>query len=860
MSTFVSWVKQKFSGRRKATITADLKEKYHVFVKLIAENDYALELISELQEKLSGENIFTIPYLQNIVKKLLVSTQTIIRLLNKLTNNSCQLLDDSYRQIEQEIYDVMTGKKEPIVVLTAISLDKAYKEIADKIGDKMANLGEIKNRLMLPVPDGFAMTVCAYNQFMEYNGLDVVIPEILEGVDVEDGEKLMEVEQKIKSIVQQAELPPELSSYLHSGYSELSERCPGCFVSLRSSALGEDGESSFAGQYTSLLNVPPSQLEEAYKEVIASKYNARAIYYRRKKGYRDEDIAMSVGILRMVNAKIAGVIYTEDPNEPEKHNIIITAIWGLGQLLVDGQVPSDIYVLEKSRNLKILKKEIPTKRVYLLPKPEGGIQKARVPANLRNVPCLDNEKLQALLSYALRIEEYYKWPQDIEWAIGKDDTIYILQSRPLSLAQSTSDESIDLSSYPVLLEGGETACTGIAAGKVFRYRSEHDIVKCPKGAVLVASRTSPRFVKLMDKVSAIVTNLGSPTDHMSCLAREFQVPTLVNTWKATKRLPEGESVIVDASKRVVYRGEESFRISPTTKVTKPLLNIKKTQAYKLLDRLAPLLTKLNIFDYSSPDFVPENCKSLHDIIRYAHETALNAMFNLGEEVKMKGRGQAFRLESDLPLLIYVIDIEGCLDFGDEERKTISPEDIKCEIFASFWRGFSHETIPWKTLTPGQLDLKGMFSAMSQSMIDTLAPTQQMGDNYFILATNYFNASLRFGYHFTTIDSFVSENAVDNYISFTFKGGAAPLARRQRRVRFIAEILRDLDFDVKVEGDFIKARLKYETRNNCLEKLEELGKLTGCTRCIDMVLTSDAMVLRCIDYFKKGDYSLGLVSH
>ncbi|HDG96771.1 MAG TPA: hypothetical protein ENG73_01165 [Desulfobacterales bacterium] len=278
MAQILSLLKYIFSHkRRKPDITDEVKAKYHVFVKLLAENDYALELISELQSKYHGKTIFTIPYLQGVIKKLLISSQNITHLLGELTDGKYADLEEARKRVEGQIRDVMTGKKEPVVIFTSVSLDEAYREIADKIGDKMANLGEMKNRLGLPVPNGFALTVCAYNQFLEYNGLDMVIPNILEKVDMKDPESLMRAEQVIKDLIRRAPLPPELSEYLREGYRELSKQTPGCFVSIRSSALGEDGEASFAGQYTTLLNVPPRNLEPSYKEVIASKYNARAI-------------------------------------------------------------------------------------------------------------------------------------------------------------------------------------------------------------------------------------------------------------------------------------------------------------------------------------------------------------------------------------------------------------------------------------------------------------------------------------------------------------------------------------------------------------------------------------------------------
>lgn len=853
----VSWVKGMFAKKRPDSIIHNLRSQYENFVKLLAENDQLLELISELQNRYHGKTIFTIPYLQNVVKKLLVGSQNIVRLLNELTDNKYLSLDLAHRQIEQEIRDVMTGVREPVVTFTAVLLSNVYREMADKVGDKMANLGEIQNRLNLPVPKGFATTVCAYSQFIEYNHLDFVISRMLEKVDENNTESLVEAEKAIKDVIQRASLPPELSYYLQKGYRELSREDEGCFVSFRSSALGEDGEASFAGQYTSLLNVSPSQLEEAYKAVVGSKYNARAIYYRRKRGYRDEDIAMSIGVLKMVKAVVAGVMYTEDPNNPERHNIIISAIWGLGQLLVDGQVASDTYIFDKNSEFRIVGRQIPAKRICLIPDQKGGVRKARVAKKYREIPCLNEFQLKVLLSYCRALENHYQWPQDIEWAIDKDGTIYILQSRPLSLSYSKPSSKVDFSKYSVLLEGGQTACGGMAVGPVFRYRTEHDFEVCPEGAILVVGRTSPRLVKVMNKVSGIVANLGSPTDHMSSLSREFQIPTLVNLRKATKRLPVGEKVILDASNGVVYGGIGNDSIELRKETKKPVVNIKTTEAYRLLERLMPLVSTLNLVDHKSQDFTAENCQSLHDIVRFAHEVSLNAMFDLGKKSGLKKKGLAFRLDSQIPLMIYVIDLEGNIVKKNNKDK-IKPDQVNSDLFQAIWSGMTHKNVCWEKISLGQLDLKGFFSAMSQSMIDNLGTGQEMGDNYFILAQNYLNGSFRFGYHFATVDAYISHEMKDNFLSMTFKGGAAPQERRARRAKFISSILKQIEFEVTQKGDFVKARIKYGDYEECLEKLDVLGRLIGCSRLLDMALTSDRLLDIYIQRFNEGDYSLGIM--
>ncbi len=835
----------------------DLKQDYENFVQLLAENDFALELINELDGYYRGKNMFTIPYLRNTTKKLVLSVQNAVRLLNLLTDDKYQHLSEVCESLATEIRGVVTGEKEPIFTPTAVYIDHVFREMADKVGDKMANLGEIRNRLELPVPDGFATTVCAYAQFMEYSHLDFAISRLLQELDLEDTEKVMKVEQDIKELIRNAELPYDLSSSLHKGCEYLAAAGEPVYLSFRSSALGEDAESSFAGQYSTLLNVAMDQVEESYKEIVASKYNARAIYYRYKRGYRDEDVAMSVGIVKMVDAVASGVIYTEDPNDPDRHQVTVCGLWGLGQLLVDGEITPDTFVLDKDQNFRIVSSNVSSKRVMLAGNPQGGIKKVRVPENKRDVPCLDPEQLRTLLGYAAKIEEHYGWPQDIEWALDRDGTFYILQSRPLSLEEKSAPCAIDLSGYELLLEGGETACSGVGAGPVFRYRSDHDLVRCPKGAVLVAPRTSPRFVKVMDRVSAIVTNVGSLTDHMSSLAREFHVPTLVNMRKATKRLSEGEWVIVDAGEKRVLRCNEGESLGWCMLERKPPVNIKVTESHHVLSRLIPLIVPLHLYDPNSPDFREQKCTTLHDILRFAHEKGMAAMYERARQTTTRrSKQRAYRLESKLPLLIYIIDLDGKV-IHLAKKKKIPPEQVDSKLFQAFWGGLTDRRLRWDGFMTGDLDLKGFFSAMSQTMVDTLESEQAMGSNYFIVAENYLNAAFRFGYHFTTVDAYVCPTVRDNYVVFTFRGGAAPEERRLRRIELISRILKHYEFELKTKGDFLTARTKYESADECINRLEMLGRLVGATRLVDMALTSDALVEKCVSHFLEGDYSLGL---
>jgi pyruvate,water dikinase len=363
-----------------------------------------------------------------------------------------------------------------------------------------------------------------------------------------------------------------------------------------------------------------------------------------------------VGCLAMVPARASGVLFTVDPTGEEDATMVLEAAWGLGPSVVEGTVTPDRYTLAKKPEIKIIRQRLGNKPVRLSAVAgELGLTREAVPAVDQGQPALTEAELLQLGRYAVQLEEYFGGPQDIEFAVDLAGRLLLLQCRPLTLLKPEPAAGLppDLQArHPVLLDHGTAACFGVAAGPVFVIRQDEDLARFPDGAVLVARHTSSRYGLVLHKASALVADIGSATAHLAILAREFNLPALVDTEKATQVLPEGQEVTVDANHLRVYQGRVEALIA--AQAEKPAI-LAETPIYATLRRVLRWITPLNLTDPKLSDFTPASCKTLHDLTRFAHQMAVSEMFDLGERV---GPDQVHlvQLKTAIPLNLHLIDL------------------------------------------------------------------------------------------------------------------------------------------------------------------------------------------------------------
>lgn len=426
------------------------------------------------------------------------------------------------------------------------------REDVEKVGGKGANLGEMK-QAGFPVPDGFVVTTSAYDFFLEravknpdeiWKELSILNPYVTSELEATSSE--------IRRRLREARVPDEIANTIFSFYQKLAvgKSVP---LAVRSSATAEDSPgTSFAGQQETYLNVVgEANLVNKIRDCWASLFTSRSIFYRFEKNIPHEKVKVAVVVQKMVASESSGIIFTVDPVTGEKDKIVIEAVWGLGELIVQGAISPDKYIVQKE-TFDILSKEVSDQDIYLA-KVQGVNRKEKVPIVKRGLQKISDGQITALAKIAQNIEKHYYFPQDIEWALQKD-TLYIVQTRPVTTLDRVKGERLKGKSEGVPILSGLGASPGVASGPVVIIRSPKEIGKIAKGDVLVAPMTSPDFVPAMKKAVAIITDRGGITSHASIVSREIGVPCIVGTKNATKVLKEGAVITVNGQEGTIFAG------------------------------------------------------------------------------------------------------------------------------------------------------------------------------------------------------------------------------------------------------------------------------------------------------------------
>ncbi|UCB60040.1 MAG: phosphoenolpyruvate synthase [Candidatus Bathyarchaeota archaeon] len=450
--------------------------------------------------------------------------------------------------------------------------DELSKEDIPIVGGKNANLGEMI-QIGIPIPPGFSITAQAYKEFIIQTGIAQKIYKTIKEIviNTDDPRQYNEASNKVRKLIESAKMPQEIESAIRKAYDELNRRTNSrdVFVAVRSSATAEDlPDASFAGQQETYLNVQgPDELVGKTIKCWSSLFTPRAIFYRAKKGFSHEDVLISVGVQKMVDARSAGVMFTINPVTGEPSQIIIEGIWGLGEAVVSGAETPDHFVVDKETN-EIIGRKIVRKTVEYLRNPKSGkTERVKVELDRQEKPCLEDDELHKLVELGKKIHKHYGKPQDVEWAIDRDlkfpESVFIVQSRPETVwSVKEKTEETKETTTPKQLSDMKVVIKGIAAGRrdigfgvakiVFTPEDASKLVT--KGDVLVTTMTNPDFVPFMKLASAIVTDKGGVTAHAAIVSRELGIPCIVGAETATKAMETGQAYTVDAMNGVVYEG------------------------------------------------------------------------------------------------------------------------------------------------------------------------------------------------------------------------------------------------------------------------------------------------------------------
>jgi len=468
--------------------------------------------------------------------------------------------------LDEIVYNLPMDKKNKFILW----FEEIDKDDIGLVGGKGANLGEMVS-FGIPVPPGFVVISEAYFQFLAVNNLKPAIQKILLMVDKNDPYSFTIASEKIKKLILGGKIPKEIAVEIMANYLNLGAGLKNTLVAARSSATAEDlPTASFAGQQASFLNISgEANVVLKVRECWASLFEPRAIFYREEKGFDHFKVGIAVVIQKMVQSESSGVMFTIDPINQQKNRILIEAIYGLGELIVQGTVTPDHYLVDK-HSLKILEKQISHQALYLTK--SGSLNKEKtVSKNLRDRQKITDRQILELAKIGKKIHEHYFFPQDIEWAIEKGK-IYIIQARPVTTLgkreenAKKAEEKVERQIRAAILLG-IPASPGIVTGPVKIIFSPREINKIEKGDILVTKMTTPDFVPAMKKAAAIITDKGGQTSHAAIISRELGIPCVVGTETATKKLKNGEFVTVNGKNGEIYKGrlwqKESKEPPPT---------------------------------------------------------------------------------------------------------------------------------------------------------------------------------------------------------------------------------------------------------------------------------------------------------
>jgi pyruvate,water dikinase len=441
--------------------------------------------------------------------------------------------------------------------------DELSKADVPRVGGKGANLGEL-TRAGLPVPPGFVVTAQAYLEAMDAGGVRRALLEEVAAADTDSPEALDAAADRIRALVRAAGVPDELRHDVEAAYAMLGNQP---FVAVRSSATAEDtGSTSFAGMNATYTNVRgPDELVDRIVDCWASLWSPRVIAYRASQQLADEP-AIAVVVQQMVDSEASGVMFTADPATGDLGTLVIEAAYGLGEVVVGGQVEPDTYVVAKD-GPRILHVRIGTKAEQIVRGTDGRDQRVPVPTEHQHRRVLDDEHLLELARMAIRIEEHYGVPQDVEFA-RRGQELWIVQSRPITTLDDTARTHGPTGDEPAgtVLVTGLAAAPGVVTGPVRILRSTSEGSRLQDGDILVATMTSPDWVPTMRRAAALVTDGGGVTCHAAIVGRELHLPTVVATRTATTVLRDGEIVTVDGAKGVVLAGDVATSPADTTSV------------------------------------------------------------------------------------------------------------------------------------------------------------------------------------------------------------------------------------------------------------------------------------------------------
>ena len=772
-----------------------IQKKYSAFEHLRTRDVRALELISRLEEIRHRNLACDIEYIKDLFLRLNSEIRELTASLSAFHPVRYALLDNYRRKYAFYARLALVEENPPTDPPYAQSLQEHHSE--ELAGGKGATLSYIRSQLHLPTPRGLVITTRAFGRFLQDNNLREWINNQLARLGPEAEQEYSVVSRNIQAQIMQAEVPYDITQAVRAVLQ--AEDLESASLAVRSSAVAEDRQASFAGQYESLLHVPARDWVQAYKSVLASKYTSHALYYRVRQGYTDQQTPMAVIIMPMLEPAVSGILYTRRADEPTCMDTYM--VRGSGQELAAGS----------------------NYQAWTALRAKGPSWEEESSGE----DLLDANTLDRLYQAGQTLDQTFDSAQDVEWVLDTTGQLFIVQSRPLHFYAPQVTPASQKNTAPVLGQG-QWVSSGRVSGTVHWLQNDKEWFEIPPGCILVVKALPPELTPVLDQAGAVLAEQGSPACHFASVAREAHIPVLCNV-SGLQDLAQGAPISVDADQGLVLAGTifegPSKEPSQSSQSSTPTSEVQSR-----LERALPFLAALHLRDPDADNFSIQGCKSLHDIVRFGHESGVREMFAL---VGRRGlnRFGAKRLESGLPLVLHVLDVGQGLAPEAQGSKVVGVNQIQSRPLLGLWAGLSAPAVQWD---PNILHYDWDAYYKSTSNFTAVEKSTQFS-SYAILARDYVHAMLRFGYHFAVVDAVVCTNVEHNYLQFSFKGGGGNDVQRQHRLQIISSILEDFGFRSRLRADMLEAWFERQDQDACYRNLQVLGFVLGKTVLLDMRL-------------------------
>ena len=696
-----------------------------------------------------------------------------------------------------------------------VPLKDIHADMTPLVGHKATNLAVIGNTVGLPIPDGFVLTARAFDRFMEENDLPGVIDAYLHDISVEHHGSIEERCEAIRRMILQASVPHDIQVAVQATTAKWqNDKKSSLFFAVRSTAIGEDSEISFAGQFATLLNVPAMGLMNAYKEVLASKYTPGAILYRMRYGLDDRTTPMAVLVMAMVPSRASGVIYSRNPSLPDQTDLQISAIHGLGEYLMGGDTAP--HVLSVCRRTGRIKYQYPAEQTHwMTSRPDGGTCLEAMPASAGSRPPISDEVVGCLADWGTRLEKHFGAPQDVEWALDTDQGPYILQSRPLGLdgtSAAAMNNASPLEHLPVLHSGGRKACSGIVSGRIF-LANQALTETVPPDSILVIPKAAPEYAPTVGCVRGVIAARGSEASHLASVAREFGVPMIVDTGHETSRWVPGQWITLHADTATVYAGRiPTTNSSPPDALTdpfeKPVRRRMRALSHRIIHRLQPSS------DIEAPTD-PES-HTLYDLLCFVHRHTWERLLD-----------QVPKRPKSVRVLRWTRD-NAPDDFRIRSKMALPP---------SKGGGATRGGHP-----DGESLLRTFLSALSSNRgPEKLSNHTLEMEGYALITGHYLLATMALGSQLAMIEAFLPPKRKRMRIRLRLLGGTDPYYKRCLRTRWLAGVLEHLGFMLRINGALLDGSITTDGVQNSCDVLYHTGRLLVFCRQSDHKLTGPWVV-------------------